>query len=176
MIDLGKLERILSLMQQFGVEFVQAEQGPEKFCVSKTTPSGILNNSIGSNVSSSTGALVQNSSASAPSLGNGAALLPQSNLNQPHSPSASAGSSAPAPTGNIQKSPVVGTFYRSPSPDSKSFVDVGSKVKKGQTLCIVEAMKLMNEIESEFDGTITAVLVENGKIVEFDTPLFQITP
>jgi len=71
-------------------------------------------------------------------------------------------------------SPFVGTFYRSPSPDSAVFVEVGTRVKKGQTLCIVEAMKLMNEIESELDGEIVAILVENAKPVEFGTPLFII--
>jgi acetyl-CoA carboxylase biotin carboxyl carrier protein len=70
-------------------------------------------------------------------------------------------------------SPFVGTFYRAPGPDSANFVEVGSTVKKGQTLCIVEAMKLMNEIESEFAGTILEVLVDNGKSVEFGQKLFK---
>ena len=73
-------------------------------------------------------------------------------------------------------SPFVGTFYRSPSPESASFVDVGTRVRKGQVLCIVEAMKLMNEIESDVDGTIVAVLADNGQPVEFGEPLFQIRP
>ena len=73
-------------------------------------------------------------------------------------------------------SPFVGTFYRSPSPEAGSFVEVGSRVRKGQVLCIVEAMKLMNEIESDADGTIVAVLAENGQPVEFGEPLFQIRP
>jgi acetyl-CoA carboxylase biotin carboxyl carrier protein len=71
-------------------------------------------------------------------------------------------------------SPFVGTFYRAPGPDSANFVEVGSTVKKGQTLCIVEAMKLMNEIESEFGGTILEVLVDNGKSVEFGQKLFKV--
>jgi acetyl-CoA carboxylase biotin carboxyl carrier protein len=71
-------------------------------------------------------------------------------------------------------SPFVGTFYRQPSPDAPSFVDVGSKVRKGQVLCIIEAMKLMNEIEAEVDGTIVACLAENGQPVEYGEPLFQI--
>ena len=70
------------------------------------------------------------------------------------------------------KSPFVGTFYRAPSPEADNFVDVGSRVKKGDTLCIVEAMKLMNEIESEFDGVIKEILVDNETPVEFDQPLF----
>jgi acetyl-CoA carboxylase biotin carboxyl carrier protein len=78
--------------------------------------------------------------------------------------------------GNISyiTSPFVGTFYRSPGPDSAPFVDAGTHVKKGQVICIVEAMKLMNEIESEIDGTIVACLVENGQPVEYGEPLFKI--
>jgi len=73
-------------------------------------------------------------------------------------------------------SPIVGTFYRSPSPDAAPFVEVGVKVKKGQVLCIVEAMKLMNEIESEADGVVVKILVENGQPVEYGEPLFLIEP
>jgi acetyl-CoA carboxylase biotin carboxyl carrier protein len=72
------------------------------------------------------------------------------------------------------KSPFVGTFYRAPSPDSPPFVDVGQKVKKGQTLCIVEAMKLMNEIEAETDGTVAEIYAQNASPVEFGEPLFRI--
>jgi acetyl-CoA carboxylase biotin carboxyl carrier protein len=74
------------------------------------------------------------------------------------------------------KSPFVGTFYRAPSPDSPAFTDVGQKVKKGQTLCIVEAMKLMNEIEAEVDGTVAEIYVQNATPVEFGEPLFRIVP
>lgn len=73
-------------------------------------------------------------------------------------------------------SPIVGTFYQSPSPDSPPFVEEGAKVKKGQVLCIIEAMKLMNEIESEFDGIIKKAIVENGHPVEYGEPLFLIEP
>ena len=76
--------------------------------------------------------------------------------------------------GDVVKSPIVGTFYEAPSPDSDAFVKVGDKVEKGETLCIVEAMKIMNEIEAEFTGTIQKILVENGQPVEFDQPLFII--
>ncbi len=76
--------------------------------------------------------------------------------------------------GHIISSPFVGTFYRSPSPDSASFVVVGQKVQKGQTLCIVEAMKLMNEIESDFDGKIVEIYPSNGQPVEFGEKLFRI--
>lgn len=90
----------------------------------------------------------------------------------------SAAVSAEAPTaaasGNIVKSPLVGTFYRSASPEAEPFVKVGDTVKKGQVLAIVEAMKLMNEIESEFDGTVKEILVENEQMVEYGQPLFVI--
>jgi acetyl-CoA carboxylase biotin carboxyl carrier protein len=78
--------------------------------------------------------------------------------------------------GTLVNSPFVGTFYRAPSPDSAPFVEVGASVKKGQTLCIVEAMKLMNEIESEVDGTVAEILVQNATPVEFGEPLFRIVP
>ena len=76
--------------------------------------------------------------------------------------------------GNLVKSPLVGTFYAAPSEDAEPFVKVGDTVKKGQTLAIVEAMKLMNEIESEFDGVVTEILVENEDNVEYGQPLFRI--
>lgn len=77
-------------------------------------------------------------------------------------------------TGNIVKSPMVGTFYIKPSPEASPYVEIGTKVKKGDTLCIIEAMKLMNEIESEFSGKITEILVKDGEPVEYGTPLFKI--
>lgn len=78
------------------------------------------------------------------------------------------------PEGDVLKSPIVGTFYEAPSPDSDAFVKVGDTVSKGDTLCIVEAMKIMNEIEAEFGGTIQKILVSDGTPVEFDQPLFII--
>ena len=83
---------------------------------------------------------------------------------------------AEAKPGTIVTSPFVGTFYRAPAPDAAPFTDVGQKVKKGQTLCIVEAMKLMNEIECEIDGTVAEILVQNATPVEFGEPLFRIVP
>ena len=81
---------------------------------------------------------------------------------------------APEPKGHALKSPMVGTFYRAPSPGAPSFVEVGQSVTKGQTLCIIEAMKLLNEIESDASGTVKAILVENGQPVEYGQPLFLI--
>ncbi len=78
------------------------------------------------------------------------------------------------PTGHVVKSPMVGTFYRSSAPGSPAFVEVGSTIKEGDTLCIIEAMKLLNEIDSEVSGVVTKILVENGQPVEFGQPLFVI--
>jgi acetyl-CoA carboxylase biotin carboxyl carrier protein len=80
----------------------------------------------------------------------------------------------PPPGSHIINSPIVGTFYRSPSPDASPFVDVGSRVKKGQVLCIIEAMKLMNEIESDVDGEILEIYPQNAQPVEFGEPLFAV--
>jgi len=89
---------------------------------------------------------------------------------------ASAEKSGHAPGTHILTSPIVGTFYRSPSPDSSPFVEVGSRVKKGQVLCIIEAMKLMNEIECDVDGVIAAIYPQNAQAVEFGEPLLAIAP
>lgn len=80
----------------------------------------------------------------------------------------------PAPKGHTVNSPMVGTFYRAPSPEAQVFAEVGQKVKAGDVLCIIEAMKMMNQIESDKDGTLQTIHVENGEPVEFDQPLFTI--
>ncbi|WP_302174935.1 acetyl-CoA carboxylase biotin carboxyl carrier protein [uncultured Hydrogenophaga sp.] len=88
---------------------------------------------------------------------------------------AAAAPAAPAePTGHIVKSPMVGTFYRASSPGAKAFVEVGSTIKEGETICIVEAMKILNEIEADKSGTVTQILVQNGQAVEYGQPLFVI--
>jgi acetyl-CoA carboxylase biotin carboxyl carrier protein len=78
------------------------------------------------------------------------------------------------PEGEILRSPMVGTFYASPSPEAEPFVSLGQKVSEGETLCIIEAMKMFNQIEAEVTGTVVAILAENGQPVEFDQPLFVI--
>ena len=90
-------------------------------------------------------------------------------------PTAPAAAAAPeAPKGHTVKSPMVGTFYRASSPGAKAFVEVGSQVKEGETVCIIEAMKILNEIEADKSGTITQILCENGQAVEYGQPLFVI--
>lgn len=99
-------------------------------------------------------------------------------------PAASSAAAAPVadsendelPDGEIVRSPMVGTFYDAPNPDSDSFVKEGQRVSRGETLCLVEAMKMFNQIESEYEGTVAAILVESGQPVEFDQPLFVIRP
>ncbi len=89
-------------------------------------------------------------------------------------PAQPAASSAPAPSGKAIKSPMVGVFYAAPSPDRPPFVNVGDTVQKGDVVCIIEAMKIMNEITASESGTISEILVENGDVVEYDQPLFKI--
>ena len=97
---------------------------------------------------------------------------------QHHAAPVAAAAAAPAtpaaPEGHVVKSPMVGSFYRSPSPGAKAFVDIGQTVSAGDTLCIIEAMKLLNEIEADHSGVIKAILVESGQAVEFGQPLFII--
>ena len=92
----------------------------------------------------------------------------------PPAASAAAPAAAPVETGHVIKSPMVGTFYRASSPGAKPMVEVGQQVKEGEPVCIIEAMKIMNEIEADKSGTVTKVLVENGQAVEFGQPLFVI--
>ena len=89
-------------------------------------------------------------------------------------PAAAAPAAAEVPAGHMVKSPMVGTFYRSSSPGAKPFVEVGSQVKEGETICIIEAMKILNEIECDKSGTISKILCENGQAVEYGQPLFVI--
>ena len=90
------------------------------------------------------------------------------------SDAASTSAEAAAPSGHVVKSPMVGTFYTSSSPDSKPFVQVGSVVKEGETICIIEAMKILNEIEADKSGTVSRILVDNGQAVEYGQPMFLI--
>lgn len=111
-------------------------------------------------------------------------MVPQQGVQQYSAPAVAGAAQAPVaapapaapaePTGHVVKSPMVGTFYRSSAPGAPAFVEVGSTIKEGDTLCIIEAMKLLNEIDADISGTVTKVLVENGQPVEFGQPLFVI--
>lgn len=105
------------------------------------------------------------------------AALPQAAMSVASVPAAAAAPAAAAPqapAGHVVKSPMVGTFYRASSPGAKSFVEIGSQVKEGETICIIEAMKILNEIEADKSGTVTQILCENGQAVEYGQPLFVI--
>jgi acetyl-CoA carboxylase biotin carboxyl carrier protein len=108
------------------------------------------------------------------SRNSGVSYQPQLVQSQPQSIKTEETKISPAVDGDTINSPMVGSFYRAASPDSSPFVDVGATIKKGDVLCIIEAMKLLNEIESEHDGIIKKILVENGQPVEFGEPLFII--
>jgi acetyl-CoA carboxylase biotin carboxyl carrier protein len=180
MIDLGKVEKLMALMAQYGVDVVQAETGPEKIALAKNASAlsalSTLSNTgnMEALAASRMNASSATSSVSASVSSTPAAPSVSVTAAPPAAAAAPAPASKPVPEGITISSPFVGTFYRSPSPDSPMFVEIGTRVKKGQTLCIVEAMKLMNEIESEVDGEVVGILVENAKPVEFGTPLFVI--
>lgn len=146
-MDLRKLKKLIDLVEESGIAELELTEGEEKIKIVKG------------------GAQTRESAyvAPAPTLASLAASAPV----EPPAASATA-----VPQGHTVTSPMVGTFYRCPTPGAKAFVEVGDTVKKGQTICIIEAMKLMNEIESDADGVIKEVLVENGEPVEYGEPLF----
>ncbi len=145
-MDLRKLKKLIDLVEQSGISELEITEGEETVRISRAMP-------------------VQQ-------------IAPQSMvhhipLGMPAAP-AEAVAPAEAIKGHVLKSPMVGTFYRASSPGASPFVDVGSTVEAGDTLCIIEAMKLLNEIEADKSGTIKAILVENGQPVEYGEPLFVI--
>ena len=146
-MDLRKLKKLIDLVQESGISELEITEGEEKVKIVKG------------------GAVSVSATPSAPV----AAEVRQA------PPAASPAAVPDAPTGqegHVVKAPMVGTFYRSPSPDAKAFVEVGQAVKEGETICIIEAMKLMNEIEADASGLVKAILVENGQPVEYGQPLF----
>lgn len=150
-MDLRKLKKLIDLVEESGIAEIEVTEGEEKVRITRSI------------------APQQAVYAAAP--------MPQ----MAAAPAAAAPAAAPvaaAPAAqdfsNAQKSPMVGTFYRAPSPSAPAFVEVGQSVKAGDTLCIIEAMKLMNEIEAERSGVIKAILIENGQPVEYGEPLFII--
>jgi len=148
-MDLRKLKKLIDLVQESGIAELEITEGEEKVKIVKG------------------GVVSAGEAAPAPSA---ASAAPE--------PAAAAQPAQAAPEagqeGHVVKAPMVGTFYRSPSPDAKAFVEVGQTIKEGQTVCIIEAMKLMNEIEADASGIVKAVLVENGQPVEYGQPLFII--
>ena len=150
-MDLRKLKTLIELVESSGIAELEISEGEERVRITRTAASA--------------------QQAYAPAQQHviaAAAFAPQ-----PAAPAAEPAKPAVA-EGHVVKSPMVGTFYRSASPGSKAFVDVGQSVNSGETLCIIEAMKLLNEIEADQSGVIKAILVENGQPVEFGHPLFVI--
>jgi acetyl-CoA carboxylase biotin carboxyl carrier protein len=151
-MDLRKLKTLIELVETSGIAELEIQEGEERVRITRmVAPAGqtvMLH-------------------AAHPHAAMAPAVAPAAPTPTP------AATAAPAePEGHVVKSPMVGTFYRSPSPGAKSFVDVGDAVKEGDPLCIIEAMKLMNEIEADASGVVKAILVENGQPVEFGQPLF----
>ena len=150
-MDLRKLKKLIDLVQESGIAELEITEGEEKVKIVKGGGVSIV---PGPSAAAATG---------------GALAAPE-----PHPPAAGAPATEPPPGegGHLVKAPMVGTFYRSASPDAKVFIEVGQTVKEGDTLCIIEAMKLMNEIEADASGVVKAILVENGQPVEYGQPLF----
>jgi acetyl-CoA carboxylase biotin carboxyl carrier protein len=151
-MDLRKLKKLIDLVEESGISELELTEGEEKVRISRAMAPGAA-------------PVTQYVAAPAP-----APLAA--------APAATAAAPAAAPAealdGKVVKSPMVGTFYRASSPEAKAFVDVGSSISTGETLCIIEAMKLLNEIESEYTGVIKKIFVENGQPVEYGEPLFLI--
>jgi len=149
-MDLRKLKKLIDLVQESGISELEVTEGEEKVRIAKQLTAAPVAHQV---------------YAAAPVAHAAPAAA---------APAAAAATEPAMPEGHVVKSPMVGTFYRASSPDAKAFAEVGDSVKQGQTLCIVEAMKLLNEIESDASGVIKAILVENGQPVEFGEPLFII--
>lgn len=154
MIDLKFLEGLIQAIDQSSLDSIEIERGGTRVRLSKSAP-------------------VATTVAAAPA----AAYAPDPAAPSPGAAPVSASVSTAAPSNLLDiTSPMVGTFYRSPAPDAPSYVEKGTKVSKGDTLCIIEAMKLMNEFECEVEGTIVEILVENAQPVEYGQVLFRVDP
>ncbi len=151
-MDLRKLKKLIDLVQESGIAELEITEGEEKVRISRA------------------GNAVQSTVMTMPQATTMMAAAPGTTAAAP-----AAVPEAPAePEGHVVKSPMVGTFYRSSAPGAKPFVEIGQSVNAGDTLCIIEAMKLLNEIEADQGGVIKSVLVENGQPVEYGQPLFLI--
>jgi len=147
-VDLRKLKKLIDLVQESGIAELEITEGEEKVKIVKGGPVSMM---------------------PAPAA---AMAPPAESRPAPAAAPAAAAEADAGQEGHVVKAPMVGTFYRSPSPDAKVFVEVGQAVKEGDTICIIEAMKLMNEIEADASGSVKAILVENGQPVEYGQPLF----
>ena len=153
-MDIRKIKKLIELVEESGISELEISEGEESVRISRAAPA-----------------------ASFPVMQQAyAAPVQQPALSAAVAPVAAEAAPAAATeiSGHIVRSPMVGTFYRTPSPDVKAFIEVGQKVNVGDTLCIVEAMKMMNQIEADKSGTVKAILVESGQPVEFDEPLVVI--
>ncbi|AKC68390.1 acetyl-CoA carboxylase biotin carboxyl carrier protein [Pandoraea oxalativorans] len=151
-MDLRKLKTLIDLVAESGISELEVTEGEGKVRIVKAPPQVIA----------------------APMQMAMPAAMPQVAAQAPAASPAAAPAAPALPQGHIVTSPMVGTFYRAPSPGADPFAQVGDSVKEGQTLCIIEAMKLLNEIESDKAGVIKEILVENGQAVEYGQPLFVI--
>jgi acetyl-CoA carboxylase biotin carboxyl carrier protein len=157
-MDLRKLKKLIDLVEDSGIAELEVTEGEEKVKIVK-------GGSAGKEVVVLPPSAIPLSAAAAQAV---SAAPPAS------APVAAAAEAPTAMEGHIVKSPMVGTFYRSGSPGAKAFVEVGDAVKVGQTICVIEAMKLMNEIEADKDGVVKAIMVENAQPVEYGEPLMMI--
>ena len=156
-MDLRKLKKLIDLVQESGIGEIEITEGEEKVRISRQGAAQPL-------------IMAAPPMQQMPMPAPGTAPAPAAGTVPPGALGAKPGE----PAGHQLKSPMVGTFYRAPSPGAPAFVEVGQAVTKGQTLCIIEAMKLLNEIESDATGTVKAILVENGQPVEYGQGLFVI--
>ena len=154
-MDLRKLKTLIDLVSESGISELEVTEGEGKVRIVKNAPP----------------VYVQPSASYAPQY---AQPMPPMGGEAPAAAAAPATPAVAAPQGHEVTSPMVGTFYRAPSPGADPFVQVGDTVKEGQTICIIEAMKLLNEIESDKSGVVKEILVENGQAVEYGQPLFVV--
>jgi len=157
-MDLRKIKTLIDLVQESGIAELEVKEGEESVRISRFPTGGMAHQVMLPPVGMAPGGYAPAPATAAPAAA-------------PAEPAAAA-----KPSGHTVKSPMVGTFYRTPSPGAKAFVEVGQTVKAGQVLCIIEAMKMLNQIECDKNGVIAAILAENEKPVEFDQPLFVIDP
>jgi acetyl-CoA carboxylase biotin carboxyl carrier protein len=153
-MDLRKIKKLIDLVQESDIEELEISEGEESVRISRRRAAPLM-------------AQPQPLYAAAP-----APCAPAQAEDAPKSTAPAA--VEPATQGYIQRSPMVGTYYSAPSPNATAFVDVGQTVKAGDTVCIIEAMKMMNQVQAEKSGVIESILVENGQVVEYDQPLFTI--